>query len=80
MSAVDRVEQENLAEIFNALDIAFGKLELDYEQLLQQRNAMRQGMSESIKNYFVRYEEIHLRIQNSLDSTAKEYRGCLRAL
>lgn len=77
---VDRINDENLAEIMHALDIAFGQIELNYEQLVEQRNNMRQGVNESIKNYIIRYEEIHIRLQNAIDSIPSDFRESIRYL
>ena len=77
---VDRVDNNNLADIIHALETAFGQLELNYEQLAEQRNALRQGMTESVKNYITRYEEVHLRLQKALDSEPSEYRESLRLM
>ena len=64
--------------MITALGISFEKIELDYEQLSEQRNSMRQGLNESIKNYIIRYEELHMRLQASLDAVPSDYRESLR--
>ena len=74
----DRVPSQLITDILAALDTAFGNTELSYEQLSEQRNNMRQGATETVINYIKRFEDVHNRIQISLDSVPTEYRDSLR--
>ena len=77
---VDRIDDDNLSEVIAALETAFGSIELDFDQLSETRNRMRQGINESIKNYILRYEEIHLRLQRAIDALPKDDRESQRRM
>ena len=61
------------SELANALRASFGQADLTYEQISEIRNNARQGQNESIDNYVRRYEELHRRVQKSIDQVKPAY-------
>lgn len=65
-------------DLANALRASIGQAELTCEQTFEIRNNTRQGQIELIDNYVKRYEELHRRVQKSIDLLKPEYRIGIR--
>lgn len=70
----DSTQASSFADLANALRASFGQADLTYEQISEIRNNTRQGQNESIDSYVKRYEELHRRVQKSIDQIKSEYR------
>ncbi|WP_316206622.1 hypothetical protein, partial [Escherichia coli] len=56
----------------------FGKLELEYDQLAEMRNSMRQRTNEKVADYMQRYNNINRRIQISIGGLNDDFRDMHR--
>ncbi|KAJ8668559.1 hypothetical protein QAD02_010222 [Eretmocerus hayati] len=61
ISVADRMPDKSPKHFKEAMRLAFGKTEGDYNQLTEERNAMRQGFNERIENFIKRYGDMDKR-------------------
>lgn len=76
----ERITDITPKDFAEAMRLAFGKTEKDYSQLIEERNAMRQGFNERVENFIKRYGDVDRRIQRSIDQEDPEFREVYRRI
>lgn len=80
IAVADRMTEITPKDFSEAMKLAFGKTEKDYSQLIEERNSLRQGLTERIDNFIRRYVDIDKRIQRSIDQVDIEFRPVYRKI
>ncbi|KAJ8666797.1 hypothetical protein QAD02_008459 [Eretmocerus hayati] len=79
IAVADRMPDKSPKHFKEAMRLAFGKTESDYNQLTEERNSMRQGYNGRIDNFIKRYGEIDKRVQRSIVKFTPSTRGYTEA-